>query len=153
MPVANTQLLRQHRISKNSNKIETPTHKLKKINTSSRQSTNLIQTHIMEKNGVELNNTNNISDLKIINNKNEYRKPQSNKDSSNKRKQTLEKHLNCCKKSIIPSNEYSDESNNKTNTNNNIINSERASQIRRSYRINLKKKGNKILQQNKTKEK
>ena len=96
----------------------------------------------MEKQGVELNNTNNTSDLKIINNKNEYRKPQSNKDSNNKKKQTLKKHLHSCKKSIIPSNDYSEESNNKTNTNNNIINSERMSQIRRSYRIKHFKKGN-----------
>ena len=70
----------------------------------------------MKKNGAELNNTNNISDLRTNNNKNEYRKPQSNKDSNNKKTQTLEKHLNSCKKSIILSNDCSDESNNKTNT-------------------------------------
>ena len=85
----------------------------------------------------------------MINNKNENRKPQSNKDSNNKKKQTLEKHLHGCKNSIIPSNDYSDESNNKTNTNNNIINSERVSQIRRSYRIKKFTEGNEILQKKK----
>ena len=87
----------------------------------------------------------------MINNKNVYRKPQSNKDSNNKKKQTLEKHLHGCKNLIIHSNDYSDESNNKTNTHNNLINSERVSQIRRSYRIKKFKKGNEKLQQNKKK--
>ena len=118
------QLLRQYRINKNNNKIETPTNTSKQINTSSRQSTNIIQTNRMKQNGVELNNTNNTTAVKIIN-KNEYRKSQSNKDSNNRKKQTS-KSLHSCKKSIIPSNDYSEEPNHKTNTNDNIINSERA---------------------------
>ena len=52
---------------------------------------------------------------------------------------------------MILSNDYSDESNNKTNTNNNIINSERVPQIRRSYRIRNLKKVTKYF--NKTKQK
>ena len=128
-----TQLLRQYRINKHNNKIGTPTNTSTKINTSSRQSTNITQTNRMGKNGVELNYTNNTTAVRILN-RIKYRKSQSKKDSNNRKKQTS-KSLHSCKKSIIPSNDYSEEPNHKTNTNDNIINPERVSQLRRSHRL------------------
>ena len=60
-----TQLLRQHHISKHNDNIATPTHKSKQITTSSRESTHILKTNIIEKNGSDLNNKNdNISDLR-----------------------------------------------------------------------------------------
>ena len=103
----------------------------------------------MGKNEVELNHNNNTTAVKIINII-KYRKSQSNKDSHNRKTQTS-KSLHSCKKIIIPSNDYSEEPNHKTNTNDNIINSDRMSQLRRSYRLKNLKKGNESIQQTKKK--
>ena len=101
------------------------------------------------KNDYDLNNKNdNTSDLRTKHNKNEYRKPQSNTDSNNKETQATGKNLNSSKNSLIISTDYPNESNNNTNTKHNIINSERVSQLRRSYRTRNSKKGNEIRQQN-----
>ena len=51
-------------------------------------------------------------------------------------------------KKILLSTAYPNESNNNTTTKHNIINSERVSQLRRSYRTRNSKKGNEIRQQN-----